>query len=146
MTCASWQHPCKAQEAESRWRLVETAWALDLPRAVSLACRRCNRGERGKSYRVPSARLVARLHERNNWLADSHHPLREPIILQTGVDADRRASFLRGRRQVAVDALIHEREPTIANRTTASLTRWPLQLVPRVQYQAAPQRTTGHHA
>ena len=150
MTCASWLHPCKAQAWLTR-QSRDGDWSkrrglLICRVLVSLACRRCNRGERGKSYRVPSARLVARLHERNNWLVDSHHPLREPIILQTGVDADRRASFLRGRRQVAVDALIHERGPTIPSRTIASLTRWPLQLVPRVQYQAAPQRTTGHHA
>jgi hypothetical protein len=59
-----------------------------------LACRRCNRGERGKSLRVPSGRLVAQLHERNNWLVDSHHPLRETIILQTGADVDKRANFL----------------------------------------------------
>lgn len=114
MTCASWQHPCKAQAWLTR-QSRDGDWSkrrglLICRVLVSLACRRCNRGERGKSYREPSAPLVAWLHERNNWLVDSHH-LREPIILQTGVDADRRASFLRGRRQVAVDALIHEREP-----------------------------------
>lgn len=174
-----------AQEAEARWRLVETAWALDLPRAgiavqsdveqdllfvkrvrrinltgvkgalngyqrgccfycraecvlgsvdvdhffpwilkergdmpdadgvwnLVLACRRCNRGERGKFFSVPSERLVARLHERNNWLVDSHHPLRETIMLQTGADVESRAGFLRARRQLAIDALIHEWAP-----------------------------------
>ena len=174
-----------ADEAEARWRLVETAWQLDLPRVgiavqadaaqdllfveadrrirrtaltrvrgalngyqrgrcfycqtevplaaidvdhffpwvlkergvmpdadcvwnLVLSCRRCNRGEDGKFYSVPSARLVARLHERNNWLVDSHHPLRETIMLQTGADTDLRASFLRARQQRALDALIHE--------------------------------------
>ncbi len=57
-----------------------------------LACRRCNRGERGKFAAVPAARLVARLHERNTWLVDSHHPLRETVMLQTGADAEIRAS------------------------------------------------------
>lgn len=172
-------------EAEARWRLVETAWALDLPRAgvavqvdvtqsllfvervrrvnltsvrgalngyqrgrcfyceaettlaatdvdhffpwilkargempdadgiwnLVLACRPCNRGEGGKSANVPSARLVARLHERNNWLVDSHHPLRETILLQTGLNAQARASFLRDRQQTARDARVHEWEP-----------------------------------
>jgi hypothetical protein len=177
-----------AEEAEARWRLVETAWQLDLPRAgvavqadaaqdllfveqdrrirrtslsrvrgalngyqrgrcfycaaevplaaadvdhffpwmlkkrgempdadgvwnLVLACRGCNRGERGKFAAVPSPRLVARLHERNNWLVDSHHPLRETIMLQTGIDAEARASFLRARRRIALDALVHQWEP-----------------------------------
>jgi hypothetical protein len=156
-------------EAEARWRLVETAWLLDLPRAgiaiqadpesnllflertrrvnltgvraalngyqrgrcfycqnevpltatevdhffpwvlkaqgemsdadgvwnLVLACRDCNRGVKGKFAAVPRPRLVERLHERNNWLVESHHPLRETIMLQTGADADARASFLR---------------------------------------------------
>lgn len=178
-----------ADEAEARWRLVETAWQLELPRAgvavqadaaqdllfvdaaerrirrtaltrvrgalngyqrgrcfycraetplaasdvdhffpwvlkergempdadgvwnLVLACRVCNRGERGKFTAVPSPHLLARLHERNNWLVDSHHPLRETIMLQTGVDADARASFLRARQRIALDALAHEWEP-----------------------------------
>jgi hypothetical protein len=177
-----------ADEAEARWRLVETAWQLDLPRAgvavqadaaqdllfveadrcirrtsltrvrgalngyqlgrcfycraevplaaadvdhffpwvlkergemrdadgvwnLVLACRSCNRGERGKFTAVPSPRLVARLHERNNYLVDSHHPLRETIMLQTGAGADARAAFLRTRQRIALDALVHEWEP-----------------------------------
>ncbi|ACL55943.1 HNH endonuclease [Methylobacterium nodulans] len=160
-----------AAEAEARWRLVETAWSLDLPRAgvavqadpaqnmlyvervrrvnltgvraalngyqrgrcfycrsemtldtaevdhffpwilkargkmpdadgiwnLVLACRCCNRGEQGKFAAVPAPALVERLRERNNWLVDSHHPLRETIILQTGVDAEARTSFLQAR-------------------------------------------------
>ena len=177
-----------AEEAEARWRLVETAWQLDLPRAgvgvqadaaqdllflkadgrirrtsltrvrgalngyqkgrcfycraetplaatdvdhffpwvlkergempdgdgvwnLVLACRACNRGERGKFAAVPSPGLVARLHQRNNWLVDSHHPLRETIILQMGLEADTRASFLRARQRIALDALVHEWQP-----------------------------------
>lgn len=171
-------------EAEARWRLVETAWHLDLPRAgvavqadvphdllfvagkagvrrtsltrvrgalngyqrgrcfycycdvalgatevdhffpwllrergampdadgvwnLVLACSDCNRGPRGKFAAVPTPCLVARLHERNNWLVDSHHPLRETIMLQTGDTPDSRASFLRQRQQIALDALVH---------------------------------------
>jgi hypothetical protein len=177
-----------AAEAEARWRLVETSWELDLPRAgvevqadvgqdllfvesdrkirrtdltkvrdalsgyqrgrcfycrcrVSLAlsdvdhffpwvlkprgtmpdvdrvwnlviaCRSCNRGRNGKFDAVPSGRLVERLHERNNWLVDSHHPLRETVMIQTGVDAAARAAFLRDRQLVARNSLIHEWEP-----------------------------------
>jgi len=177
-----------SDETEARWRLVENAWALDLPRAgvavqadaetnmlfverirrvnltgvraalngyqrgrcfycqaetplaaaevdhffpwilksrrempdadgvwnLVLACRSCNRGERGKFAAVPASPLVARLNERNNWLVDSHHPLRETILLQTGMDAKSRASFLRSRQKIARDALIHEWDPTEA--------------------------------
>lgn len=180
-----------ADEAEARWRLVETAWQLELPRAgvavqadaaqdllfveaaerrirrtaltrvrgalngyqrgrcfycraetplaatdvdhffpwvlkergempdgdgvwnLVLACRACNRGARGKFAAVPSPSLVARLHERNNWLVDSHHPLRETIMLQMGEDAETRASFLRARQRMALDALVHEWEPEV---------------------------------
>lgn len=185
---ASVQGTGLAEEAEARWRLVETAWQLDLPRAgvviqadaaqdllfveqdrrirrtsltrvrgalngyqrgrcfyctaevplaaadvdhffpwvlkergempdadgvwnLVLACRGCNRGERGKFAAVPTPRLVARLHERNNWLVDSHHPLRETIMLQTGCDAEARASFVRARQRIALDALVHQWEP-----------------------------------
>jgi hypothetical protein len=40
-----------------------------------LACRGCNCGGRGKFVGVLSAQLIATLHERNNGLVDSHHPL-----------------------------------------------------------------------
>ena len=53
----------------------------------------------------------ATVHQRNNWLVDSHHPLRETIILQTGLEADARASFLRARQRIALDALVHEWQP-----------------------------------
>ncbi len=173
------------EEAEARWRLVEMAWELDLPRAgiavqadatqdllfvekhrrvsltkvkaalngyqrglcfycraetslhttdvdhffpwllkergempdadgvwnLVLACAPCNRGHRGKFAGVPSSNLVAHLHKRNNWLVDSHHPLRETIMLQTGATPEARASFLRLRQRIALDALIHEWEP-----------------------------------
>jgi hypothetical protein len=85
-------------DADGVWNLV-------------LACQGCNRGVRGKFAGVPSARLIAKLHERNNWLVDSHHPLRETIMLQTGQDTDARASYLRSRQQIALDALVHEWEP-----------------------------------
>ena len=182
---ASLQGTSLLEETEARWRLVENAWALDLPRAglaiqadaetgmlfverirrvnltgvraalngyqrgscfycrhemtlaeadvdhffpwalkarrempdadsvwnLVLACRSCNRGPRGKFASVPKPHLVARLDERNNWLVESHHPLRETILLQTGSDAESRKSFLRSRQSIALAALIHEWEP-----------------------------------
>jgi hypothetical protein len=55
-------------------------------------------------------RFVAWLHERSNWLVDSHPPLLETIMLQIGLEAEARASFLRARQRVALDALVHEWE------------------------------------
>ena len=52
-------------------------------------------------WAVPVPCLVARLHERNNWFVDSHHPLRETIILQTGEDAEQRDQQRPGRSGVA---------------------------------------------
>jgi hypothetical protein len=179
---ASIQGAALGDEAEARWRLVETAWALDLPRAgvavqadiaqnllfverarrvdltgvraalngyqrgrcfycemetalaasdvdhffpwilkergfmpdadgvwnLVLACRGCNRGKGGKFASAPSAPSVARLHERNNWLVDSHHPLRETILLQTGGNAEARVSFLRGKQRIATGLPVWE--------------------------------------
>jgi hypothetical protein len=75
------------------------------------ACQRCNRGEGGKFYAAPAAKLIEKLRRRNNWLVDSHHPLRETIMLQTGQTTEARASFLRSRQRIALDHLIHEWVP-----------------------------------
>jgi hypothetical protein len=182
---ASVQGGALPAEAEARWRLVETAWQLNLPRAgvavdvdlgqqllfvervrrvnltgvrpalngyqkgrcfycngpialagadvdhffpwilkergvmpdadgvwnLVLACKRCNRGEGGKFYGVPEATLIEKLHRRNNWLVDSHHPLRETIMLQTGQTTEARASFLRERQRSAINRLHHQWAP-----------------------------------
>ena len=85
-------------DADGVWNLVH-------------ACQRCNRGEGGKFFAVPSGRLIEKLHQRNNWLVESHHPLRETIMLQTGLTTEARASFLRSRQRIALDHLIHEWAP-----------------------------------
>jgi len=59
-----------------------------------LACCDCNRGVKGKMDRVPSAKLLARLHTRNEFFIGSHHPLRETLIAQTGSTERDRASYL----------------------------------------------------
>ena len=59
-----------------------------------LACKDCNRGEGGKSARVPSLKLLGRLRVRNDFLINSHHPLRETLIAQTGETEEQRTSFL----------------------------------------------------
>lgn len=60
-----------------------------------LACKQCNRGEDGKGARVPEARYLERLHARNQFYIESHHPLRETLINQTGQNEAQRRDFLR---------------------------------------------------
>jgi hypothetical protein len=59
-----------------------------------LACQSCNRGPRGKFDRIPSLRLLERLHLRNEFLIGSHHPLRETLMNQTGNTTEKRVGFL----------------------------------------------------
>ena len=76
-----------------------------------LACRRCSRGIDGKSARVPSIQLLERLHTRNEFLIDSHHPLRETLMSQTGMAEPQRKAFLNSFHDRAVSALVHQWEP-----------------------------------
>jgi hypothetical protein len=59
-----------------------------------LACQACNRGVEGKSGLLPQVRYLDRLHRRNEYLIDSHHPLRETLRLQTGLSEQSRHAFL----------------------------------------------------
>ena len=59
-----------------------------------LACPRCNRGADGKHARVPAVKYLDRLNKRNNFLVNSHHPLRETIMNQTGLTDEERRQFL----------------------------------------------------
>ena len=59
-----------------------------------LACKNCNRGVAGKFEQIPTLTLLERLHARNNFFIDSHHPLRETLMAQTGKKEKDRISFL----------------------------------------------------
>jgi hypothetical protein len=59
-----------------------------------LACHSCNRGVCGKFDSLPDLRYLERLHTRNEFLIDSHHPLRETLIAQTGGNEPDRRAFL----------------------------------------------------
>lgn len=72
-----------------------------------LACRECNRAEKGKFARVPAIKYLKRLWKRNEFLISSHHPLREAIMAQTGATEKDRRAFLAHVDYVAVNALIH---------------------------------------
>jgi 5-methylcytosine-specific restriction endonuclease McrA len=58
-----------------------------------LACSACN-GPSGKWDRRPAKWLLERLQRRNDYLIESHHPLRETLLQQTGLSAVARRSYL----------------------------------------------------
>jgi len=72
-----------------------------------LACHACNRGVNGKFAKIPSMPLLERLHKRNEFLIASHHPLRETLIAQTGIDVISRVRFLNDFHNQAKSILIH---------------------------------------
>jgi hypothetical protein len=76
-----------------------------------LSCKDCNRGFDGKFAKVPSLKLLERLHCRNEYYISSHHPLRETIINQTGFDEKHRRDFLQRVFDMARSRLIHTWEP-----------------------------------
>jgi hypothetical protein len=85
--------------------LIDGVWNL------VLACKHCNRGEDGKFARVPKLHYLGNLDRRNNWFIESHHPLKETIIQQTGNDRPSRWKFLKNCWSEAKKSLIHEWEP-----------------------------------
>lgn len=76
-----------------------------------LACKECNRGTNGKFDRIPSVRLLERLHKRNEYLISSHHPLRETLMLQTGLNEKQRQQFLQAAYDCSSLAIVHKWEP-----------------------------------
>ena len=59
-----------------------------------LSCQQCNRGTGGKFDQLPSHYLLERLHKRNEFYINSHHPLRETLMTQTGATPQARINFL----------------------------------------------------
>lgn len=76
-----------------------------------LACSDCNRGEGGKFAKVPTIELLYRLHKRNEYFINSHLPLRETLIQQTGKSEQHRRAFLQQQYATAKQVLIHEWQP-----------------------------------
>lgn len=76
-----------------------------------LACPHCNRGPKGKQALLPELRYLERLNKRNNFLVNSHHPLRETIILQTGTSNYERQSFLNTMDQFAIEQTLFRWHP-----------------------------------
>ena len=72
-----------------------------------LSCKNCNRGEGGKFERIPDIYYLNLLNKRNNFYIESHHPLRETIINQTGKSEDDRITFLQKYFDLALEKYHH---------------------------------------
>jgi len=70
-----------------------------------LSCKECNRGSAGKFERIPDISYLDQLYDRNNYFIESHHPLRETIINQTGKTDDERISYLQSFYNQATDMI-----------------------------------------
>ena len=79
--------------------LKQTDWGLDANLDgvwnLVLACPTCNGGAE-KSASLPVLEYLERLHQRNEFLIGSNHPLRETLIAQTGQSEKDRGDFLNG--------------------------------------------------
>jgi len=80
-------------------RNIDQIWNL------VLACKECNRGRNGKFDRIPDIQFLEELHRRNNFYIESHHPLRETMIIQTGKTSEERIRFLQKFSDDAVDII-----------------------------------------
>ena len=76
-----------------------------------LACKNCNRGPSGKMAKIPRIKYLERLNRRNEFLIQSHHPLRETLLMQTGMNETARRIFLQQQYNFALESLIHKWEP-----------------------------------
>lgn len=76
-----------------------------------LACQECNRGMNGKFDRLPTLSLLERLYRRNEYLIKSHHPLRETLMMQTGIRESARKTFLQNVYNCSHQTLVSKWEP-----------------------------------
>jgi 5-methylcytosine-specific restriction endonuclease McrA len=75
--------------------MIKTKLPEDIDRVwnLVLACNHCN-GASEKSDNLPDSKYVKRLLTRNEFYIQSHHPLRETLILQTGTTKEERFGFV----------------------------------------------------
>lgn len=81
--------PMSIQYASSYDLQLNEVWNL------VLACQGCNRWDKGgKAGNLPLKNFILRLHQRNEYFIESHHPLKENIIQRTGRNPEKRWDFL----------------------------------------------------
>ncbi len=86
-------------------QLLDGVWNL------VLACQSCNRGANGKFAQLPELRFLERLHTRNSFYIESHHPLRETLILQSGASEVDRRAFLQNVYRQSKELLVQNWKP-----------------------------------
>jgi hypothetical protein len=86
-------------------------------RTNSLSASRCStshnkaRRVKGKFAQLPELTFLERLHKRNNFLIDSHHPLGETLIQQTGANELARRQFLQTTYHQSKELLVRNWKP-----------------------------------
>ncbi len=70
-----------------------------------LACQGCNRWQ--KSAQLPHLDFLYRLHARNEYFINSHLPIRETLIAQTGKSEAKRRAFLQDSYDRAKSQILH---------------------------------------
>jgi hypothetical protein len=79
---------------------------------------KCGRTPLTRSFpfaRLPELRQLERLHRRNEFLIESHHPLRETLILQTGGSEPARRAFLQRAYHCSKELLVQNWRPRYEN-------------------------------
>jgi len=69
-----------------------------------LSCQECNHS---KIANIPDIKYLRRLSTRNEYFIESHHPLRETLINQTGNDKIKRDNYLLVQDKIAIENSIH---------------------------------------
>jgi hypothetical protein len=64
-----------------------------------ITCKECNQS---KSAKRANEIIIDKLFQRNNYLIDSHHPLRETLINQMGPTLEKRDEFIKKRYEEAL--------------------------------------------
>jgi len=77
--------PFSLQDHSHEFNDVDKVWNL------VLTCKTCNLA---KSNRIPDKKYIEELNKRNSFYVESHHPLKETVMNQTGNDSSSRALFL----------------------------------------------------
>nr|MDT0251272.1 HNH endonuclease domain-containing protein [Endozoicomonas sp.] len=89
------------------WAIRESVPVINGIWNLVLACQSCNRGENGKFTQLPHIDYLSRLHARNEYFINSHLPIRETLIQQTGRTESIRKAFLQDNYNHARSQLLH---------------------------------------
>lgn len=89
-------------------KLIHTDTDINGVWNLVLSCKTCNLS---KLARIPNIKLIERLNKRNDFFIESHHPLRETLIMQTGSTKEARIHFLKEQDKIAINACIHRWKP-----------------------------------